>query len=760
MAFDFSAKKPGIIIAITALVTALAVYSASSVSINADFSGLLPKDEALEELAAKYGVDDKETALVLLAAEGEGLFTIPALKAFEEAVEVVASSPGMASVPVSPFTLIRFSNDGFFELMSPSGRAPETEEELSAFKARLEATPYAKNLVVSRDLSLLAAYFEVERSNDYASVMERVAQAEDILRAAGLEPRMSGTAPFVQRTSFYISRDLGVLLAVAALIILCFYYVGFRSKRAVLMPFAVVAVGTAWTIGFMGIMGYSLTLVSIVIPPLILTLGSEYSIHLLNEYFRLGDEPASGGLAAQAAFNVRKTIVLASLTTVVGFLSLLVTSMRETREFAVTAAFSFVACAALSLFFLPAALSFMRKPGRDNARQILFDPVSRLAKGMGSLVSGAWKWILAVGIAIAVVFAFSLRLLTFNTDVISYFPGSDPLIKDMYALAGKLGGSDEINVSLVAPEGERGFFREREALEASLGLVDALLENPDLSFHISLPSLARELSRVKGGQPLEASARQLATMLRGLEGSGGLGVMGNLVDRDFTRVTLAFRMYDSSTGRYMDEARFRSLVGFIEKTIAASDLKGAKATLWGESMRILKLASMLRDFLFQSMAVSILAILVITSIAFASVLYGLLSLIPLLLGLMANFILMVNLGIPLDMTTIMVSSIAIGVGIDNSIHFLLRYRRQRTELGQGAIEAVKSSLELTGRPILLTSASIALGLLAFLLSSFKPIIYFGLLVIFSLTATAAGTLIALPSALLAKDGFRRKGPRP
>ena len=121
------------------------------------------------------------------------------------------------------------------------------------------------------------------------------------------------------------------------------------------------------------------------------------------------------------------------------------------------------------------------------------------------------------------------------------------------------------------------------------------------------------------------------------------------------------------------------------------------------------------------------------------------SLFPLVTGVMINFVAMAVFNIPLDMTTIMVSSVAIGVGVDNSLHLLIQYRRQRKLYPHDT--ALIHTLTITGRPILLTTASIVGGVLVLAFASFRPILYFGVLVSLTLFATAVGSLVVLPVVL-------------
>ena len=164
-------------------------------------------------------------------------------------------------------------------------------------------------------------------------------------------------------------------------------------------------------------------------------------------------------------------------------------------------------------------------------------------------------------------------------------------------------------------------------------------------------------------------------------------------------------------------------------------------------MVALELSETLIKDQIKSVIISALLILLLTSITFRSIKFGLFSLVPMLTGIMLNFIIMAFLDIPLDVVTIMFSSVAIGVGVDDSIHLIIQYRRQAGIFHKDKKKILEHTLKTAGRPILLTSISLVAGLLVLAFSSFMPIVYFGILVSLALTTTTIGALIILPALL-------------
>ncbi|MCX7029539.1 MAG: MMPL family transporter [Spirochaetes bacterium] len=764
---SFATRHPWPLIAATGAVTVLCAFFATRLEIDTDLSGLLPKDAEVTRLVEHYGGKVAETDVLVIAIRGPDLLRLDALGAFSDAIDAIAVMPGVTAV-ISPFSLPTFQRaaDGRLQVvpLSEGRKAPRDEAGLAAFEARLSATRYARNLVVSPDGGLLACFVQVEAKRDPTPLLAEVRRAMDGIDLEGVTTHVTGTVAFAERTRLYLGRDAVRLLALAAAVILAFYWLGFRAARGVFLPLVVVLLGTLWSVGLMGLLGLKLTLVSIVAPPLILIFGNEYAIYVMNEYYRMGREtvPAAGHAWIDAAVaKVARPILMAFVTTMVGFLSLCVTDIRQTQEFAIVASFGSAACGLLALFFLPALLTLFPRPTEDRTRNLLEGPLSRLMTRTSALVTRRPWAVLAFLPVAAATFAVGLGMIEFNTDPATYFPPRDPVIRDMYVLTGEIGGFDEMHVTLEAPEGTRAYFLDPGVLRAVSELEAAVRADPDVCYSLSLPSFiadARYALDGTEGLPASRSVVLLFSRLVAAAAGGpeGIPLLGNLSDAGLGRLTLTFRIYNSDTGHFMDEQRFRSFIARFERAVAEHPVGEARPVVWGELLRNLSLADSLRRFLIISMAISMGIIFCISALTFRSLLRGLFAVLPLACGLMLNFAFMGFAHIPLDMTTIMVANITIGVGIDSAIYLVIEYRRQlRLRPGDFA-GAIAATLQVMGRPVILSTASIAAGLLVLATAAFRPVVYFGLLVVFSLTVTAAGNLVLLPALLAVEHRLRSK----
>ncbi|HEY9594830.1 MAG TPA: MMPL family transporter, partial [Spirochaetia bacterium] len=610
----------------------------------------------------------------------------------------------------------------------------------------------------SADHTMLISYFQTKSLGSYKAFMTSVDPIVTAAKAQGLTTYVTGTIPLSVRTEYHLTHDVTRLLALAALIVLLTYIAGFRSVRGVALPLLSTLLGTLWTVGFMGVTGYSLSLITIVAPPLILIFGNEYSIYTTSEYLRVARvEGIAPGWIERAAHNVAKPITMAFLTTMIGYLSLLFTSIRQTREFAIAATFGSLSCAFLALFFLPALYALLRPPVTRQPRTSV-----ALENVMAAVARFTWRFpaaVLVIVVASAVLFFVTAPRLVFNTDPAGYFPQNDPVLRDMSAIYGKVGGYEQVSVSFDAPQGAQGYFLSADALARVEAVERKLREIPDISYSVSLPGLLRDINKAATGEDAIPTNRAvISTFSRLLVAAGSSSptgaVIGTLANKDFTRVTVAFRIWNSTTGHYMDEARFRTLVASMNKVLADNPT-GAKAVVWSDLLRNLSFADSLRGSLFISMVFSVLLVFVLTVLVFRSPFMGLYAIVPLATGLLLNFAMMALARIPLDMTTIMVSNIAIGEGVDSAIYMIIQYRRELEQLPDDPRGALVQTLRVMGQPVLLSCLAIVFGLMTFLAADFRPIMFFGALVLFTLAATTVGILVILP-ALLAMDTRARR----
>lgn len=746
---NFSIKHPKIIIIFVLALTAVFATGLFRLKIDSNLQSFLPEDERSFTLKTKNG-DAAGVSLLIVAAEPRESFTPEGLKLLEKAYAETENIPGIEK-GITPFNLFRFSYENrrvTITPMGPGGGAPETLEQTDLFIRSLRSSDIAENFLISCDGTTLFAYFPLNKDMDKPAAL---AALEGLLPALSphFNTRITGSLSTDTRYNFLLKRNFSVLLALAIGIILLFFYFGFRTAKGVVLPLLVVAMGTLWCLGFMGFVGFKLTLMSIILPPIVLTLGSSYTIHMLNNFY-YHDGVRAGEERPMDFSHTNKTVRLASLTTMIGFLSLISTGNALTIQFALAATFGILSCTLLALFFLPAVLSLFGGKGRP-LKEHSGDFFHRFVSFLPRVLSSKYRIFLFILTALPVVFLLSFNRLEFNTDPMGYFPARDPVIKDMRYFTDKIGGFDTIYITFSLKTEERGAFLDPAKLVPLFNLEQRLRENPDICDTISFTALLADLNRSMEGRFAVPESRGAVLLLSRyislyLKNASGL-YFDTLADESYSEITYSLRVFNSAKNSFMDEAGLRVLLAELDALVPEYLPEGVDYTVWGKSLKYLSLSDLFKENLGLSIASALVSIFLVVLLTFRSVKDTFLSLIPLICGILANFILMAIFHIPLDMTTTMVFAIAIGVGIDDAIHFMLQYRRQRGLYRDDPFRALSNTLIITGRPIILTSVSIIAGFIVLIFASFKPIGYFGVLVVFILFASTAGTLFLLPSVI-------------
>jgi hydrophobe/amphiphile efflux-3 (HAE3) family protein len=741
------------LIAATALITVFMAFQSTKLQIDSDLTDLLPRDLKILQLTEHYG-KSKDAGELLVAVEGPDLFSVERLQAFEQAIQRIERHKKVMG-SIHPFNMIAFERDGKklkLVPLGPEGRAPRTEEELQGFRRRLAGNSLANNLILSKDGNALAAVFPVKAAEDHADLLTL---AEDAVRPLRAHCRVyiTGTPVIMQTTKDALVQDMPKFLAMSALVILVFLFFSFRSLRSIVLPLLVVGIGTLWTTGTMVLLGFKLTVVSIMVPPLVLTLGSSYSIHVLNQYYReTGQDPADRQWIAGAVRLVNPTVFMAALTTIIGFLSLATATLRQIKEFGVATSIGIFYCMVLALFFLPAALSLARNPKPAEQERVTMGLLARSMERLaGWVIRRRYLIVACVGL-VAIGFGLSIRHIQYQTNYLAYYRQSEKIIRDSRAMVDKFGGYTNVYLTMEAPEGATAYFLDPEVLGKVSRFEDRLRADPDVAYLLSFTTILRMMNQVSTGSseapasraPVLLAARYLRTIAASPYGKS-LEVLP--ISADYRRLTFMLRVYDSRRNTMILEPQLQQLVRRLERIMDESLAGLPRPVMWGRSLILLYISETLARDQIWSTASSILLIFLVTALGFRSARLGGITLIPLLVGIMLNFILMVLLRIPFDVVTVMFTCVAVGVGVDDSIHLILWYRRSLALFPdpQDHDKALARTMAIAGRPILLTSLTITAGLLVLTFSRFMPVLYFGLLVSMALFTTTIGALIVLPA---------------
>ena len=764
------ARHPFAVLSALCAVTVLCGWLAFGLRVDADIAGLLPRDSATRRLVDKYSDPAAVSELLLVGVSH------PALLAPEQLAQVAAIDSRLSELPevrdsLTPFNLRTFQrNRGLLLLgpLAPGGTVPVDGAELARWRDRMPAAPPPVAALFNADVPALNLVYSVAQQENYDSLLQRV-RAIVAAHGEALSIRVGGWLPVYEITRGYIVRELPLLGGIAALITLLVCLLSFATLRAVALPLLAIGMALLWTLGLMAFAGVPLSLSSLMLPPLIFALGSSYSVHLMNRYFGAAGAAAPdrsrarvADVVARATGSASQTVVLAALTTAAGFTSLLVSGIPRVREFGLFAAAGILICALVTLLLYPAVLALLPLPTRAQRERLTHGRAATLAAFLTRFaVRRRWPLFGLLGL-LSVAFAAAVGGVRYQTDVAGFFRGSVPAVEDNRVLMDRFGSYLDLNLTVTV--GDAAGLGDAALLRALADFEESVQGHRYVSHVTSIVGYLRALNHaVTGSASYPQNPTVVSLFQRFLKLGAASGVdFGGLVDFPRGRVTTRIWIRSETTGWLLLEHEMRELVQFLRGRAERAFAANWEPELWGWSMVTLRVAEILAREQLVSTVASILLVLLITSVAFRSLRFGLLALLPLSTAIMLAFILMALFRIPLDALTVSFAGVAIGVGVDDSIHFLLHYRRARRGDHHAAVAV---AMQHAGRAILITTAAIVAGMAPLAFSRFLPVVNLAVLISTTLIGATLGTLVLVPALLRGRGaprvtGRSRPGRRP
>jgi hypothetical protein len=724
-------ERGGLVLGALALVSALAVvgYARLRFTQSPEVIALEDSDELAfyREFLSRWGSDE----LIVLAYEVPDAFAASELERLRALTEALGEVPHVRRV---------WSLDTAFEVdtgpLGPYAR-PLVPDDLAEVGPELReaarSSPFVRDTFVSADGRTLLLSLQLEgRELDNADVeREALAGVESVLAQpayAGLEIHRAGSPVFNRELSRLNQRDNATFTPIAVVLVGLGAALLFRSVLAALAVLAVVGTTVIWTLGTMGALGVPLSITTSLLAPLLLVIGIAEAIHLLSSYLdRLGAGAPRAAAIAGALDEVAAPCFWTSLTTACGFAGLLGVAIEGVRTFATFAVLGIAFALALTLSLLPALLvrlplerSARRRAGSGrNAALRLATPRPRLA---GILVAGA----LALG-------AFAFPRVEVATHDGEFFAPDHPLNRAYRFIEARLAGVTplEIEVRAAAPGGARS----PRALVGMAELQSRMARLPELAPGISLVQLLESSS--PGTDLHDPDAVQRALFL--LETLAPEDVAA-WIDRDHQRARISAR------ARAMTSERSREIAQAVERDALQIFGPGFSVRATGLVPVFSEMEQYLIEGQVRSYGLALLALGIAFALAFRSARLAVVALVPNVIPVFVTAAAMVALGWRLDVATVMVASVALGIIDDDTIHLTHAYLRGLEAHGDPQ-RALEHAMHSAGRPTLLTSAILAGGFAALALSDFQPTAHFGALVALTVVSAVFADLIVLPAAL-------------
>ncbi len=742
--FSWIAAHPYIVIGIVLLITLGFLAFIPRLRTDTDFSNYIDRTDptvmAMERAEARYGAQ----SLLMVAVENEaGIFNLATLtkigrlaESFEEIAGVdEVTSPLNAQVITGTEKAIKIGP------ASPGGAVPETPEEIAVYQERAMASNTVRDYLIATDSQAATVLIKLKIDADQIAVAKEIIAIVKNYDSPPEKIYITGMSYMNVVLSELMGKDLLILLPLVILVIVLVLYFSFWSMRGVLLPLLVVVLSTLWTLGLMAIFDVPVTIISFILPVILMAIGIAYCIHVLNYYYEVVKTGSDRRTAViETGLHMTAPVSMTGFTTVAGFLSLVNSFLIPQRQFGVVTAIGVCAAMILSLVLIPALLSLLKVPERK-AKKDDRGPITWVLSAIERLVIRRRRSVLVLSVILFVAFLAGLPLLQIETSEREFLGDSNPVVEGMELMKRHFSGSEQVMIEIDTGTTDglldpavlneivalQGFLREK-GVNKTVSIADLVKEmnqkfHADDAAYYAIPDTPRLVSQL--------------LFFFSLQG----GSLGNMALRDFSAGEVM--------GLYSMEgsAQRMNLVREIQTYLDSHFAGSTKAQMVGPTLVQSSLYSQIARSQITSLVTSIIAAGLIVSLLMGSLIAGLISLIPLLLTVVINFGVMAYSGTPLNMATLMVSSIAIGIGIDYAIHLISRFRRE-VLAGKSMDNALRSTIQTTGRGIAYNAIALAFGFIILLVSSFKGTNSFGLLIAMTMVISALSAFTVIPAILI------------
>ena len=643
------------------------------------------------------------------------------------------------------------------ELVPFINQKPETEEDFSQLKQQLfKELPFFENLLFNKETQTVrtAVYMKTEIVNSaarknfiYNTFIPLIKKFEEDNQ---LDVRVSGM-PYIRTLNAQnIVDEIGIFVLGAMAVTSLIFFLFFRSLRATFISMIIVLIGVAWSLGTLGWMGYEITVLTALIPPLIIVIGIPNCIFLINKYqqevSKHGNQVKS---LQQVIVKIGNATLMTNLTTASGFATFILTDSKLLKEFGIIASINVIGIFILSLLLIPIIYSFLPLPNKKHLNHLKNKTIDRLVGWMEKNVRKRRINTYIISLVLLVASIIGIYQIRISGSILEDMPQKKEFFKDIMFFDNEFNGIVPLEI-LIDTKRKDGVLKL-----ATLKRMDALGKSIE-----SIPELSPPLSVVNAmkyakqayynGNPNYyklPTAQENNFILSYLETkNSNQNLMKNYVDSTGQYARLTTYMKDIRTER-MEEIK-SDLEKEIKK-IFPEDRYSVQLT--GKSLIFLKGTKYLVKNLVLSLSIAIFLIALFMAYLFRSYKMILISLIPNLLPLIVTAGMMGFLGIPIKPSTILVFSIAFGISVDDTIHFLAKYRQELIDSKWKIQRSVYAALKETGVSMFYTSIVLFFGFSVFMISEFGGTVALGGLVSATLLFAMLANLVLLPSLLISLE---------
>jgi len=754
-------RWPWPVLALLALVTAVLGAGMARLRVDSSVGTLLPRGDPGEafynQVVERFGNDEVD----IIGIVADDVLAPSTLEKIRTVTDRAAAIAGVASV--ISLTNVR---DPIADVLDPPllvPAPPATAAAREALRARIADNPlFTGNLIArdSRGAAINVFLADVARDDAVAQRIDReLATLVRELDATGPERLyLTGISHLRVRGLGLMRRDLAVLTPASLALVVAVLFLSFRSRRGVILPLLCVVTGLVCTMGVMGWLGEPITLGTLVLPSLLIVVGSSYATHVVARYYLERETPTVPGEPVLGALQqAALPVFVSAFTTATGFSALLLNSIPAVRALGLYAVIGIAFLLLLAMTLVPALLAVWPER-RDGASGAAGGGESgRLGGALAALAAldVRHRRLVFAGAAVLVVVSLAaLPRIRADTNFLAYFPPDSPVRAEHAAISERVAGA--LPFYVVVGNGAPGSMITLEALRRLRDLETFIDAIPGVTRSVALTDYLDLLDRGlrasgdivldEEGRPVEpASVKSFWEDPRRLDEVLVLvkqnpAAFRSVVTADFGQANVLVRT------RFETSLEISEAVARIRRWAAEHQPPTVPATPTGS---IVLLNGTTDDVVWgqvTSVTLALAVIFVVMSLLLLSAKVGFLAMVPNVVPIVLFFGILGWSGIMLNIGTSIIAAIALGISVDNTIHYMVRFNRE-LQATYDERRSLATALRTVGRPIVYTSAALGAGFLVMRLSDFVPVRDFGVLSAATMLGAMVTNLVLLPALL-------------
>lgn len=723
-------------------------------------ANLLPDDHPVnQEYQSFLSQFGEEGNAVVLAVRDSALFLPNNFKRWNKFSKQLGAFPEVDFVLSTDNLqeLVKDNEKQEFVLQPLLKKQLDSQQEIDSITQHLfNNMPFYDNLLYNKESRTLRTVMYLDKDIVNTSVRkdfilkDMIHLVSSFEEETGLDVHISGM-PYVRTmNSQNIIDEIGKFILAALGVTSLIFFFFFRSVRATIISMCVVIIGVMWAFGILGLLQYEITVLTALIPPLIIVIGIPNCIFLINKYQQEVKKHGNQALSLQRVISkIGNATLMTNMTTASGFATFIITDSKLLKEFGIVASINIIGIFVLSLLIIPIVYSFMSLPKTKHLKHLNKRWIDAFVSWMEGIVRHQRVAVYIVSIALLVVSIIGIYQIDISGSPIEDMPKNAEFFKDIRFFEEEFDGIMPVEI-VVDTKSPKGVLKPA-TLKRIDRLGDVVEEIPELSKPVSVVNLVKYSKQAfYNGIPkyyqLPTSQENTFIMDVARKSSDNGNLLKSFVDSTGQTARMTTFMRDVKTDR-MEEIEQR----LLENIAKIFPKERYTVYMTGSALLFLKGTKYLVKNLIMSLALAIGLIALFMAYLFRSFRMIIISLIPNLLPLLVTAGIMGFVGVPIKPSTILVFSIAFGISVDDTIHFLAKYRQELTSSKWKIEKSVYAALRETGVSMFYTSIVLFFGFSVFVISNFGGTVALGSLVSATLLFAMLANLILLPSLLLSLE---------